>query len=167
MSPLASAKVLPCSEDRSRARSSNSLLDQLEKFDHDAGAALRIGGGPGREGRLRIGDRLLDLGLGGQRDLGLHLAGIGIEDVAETSRCALHLFAADEVADLTHEFSPWVTGFESDAVAPAPCAASWPIVPRFSAAGHGVGRRIEHRDRHFADQSSRKPLRARRTSSSR
>ncbi len=50
-------------------------LDQLEEFEHHAGAALRVGGGPGRKRGLRVGDRRLDLGLGGERDLGLHLAG--------------------------------------------------------------------------------------------
>ena len=82
------------------------VLDQLEKLEHDASAALRVGGGPGREGRLRIGNRLLDLGLGGECHLGLHLAGIGVENIAKASRRALHLFAADEVADLAHGFLP-------------------------------------------------------------
>jgi hypothetical protein len=45
----------------------------------------------------------------GEGDLGLHLAGIGIKDVAEAPRCALYFFAADEMADLTHELSPWTT----------------------------------------------------------
>ncbi len=106
MSPLASAKVLPCSDERSRARSSYSALDQLQELEHDAGAALRIGGGPAGEGGLGIGDGLFDLGFPRQRDLGLHLAGIGIENVAETARRALDLLAADEMADLAHAYSP-------------------------------------------------------------
>ncbi len=77
-------------------------LDQLQKLEHDAGAALRIGGGPGRERGFRIGDGVFDLGFGGERHLGLHLAGIGIEHVAKSPRRALHLLAADEVADITH-----------------------------------------------------------------
>ena len=51
-------------------------LDQLEKLEHHARAALRIGRGPAREGGLRVRDRLFDLGLAGERDLGLHLAGV-------------------------------------------------------------------------------------------
>jgi hypothetical protein len=42
----------------------------------------------------------------GQRDFGLHLAGIGIENVAAATLSPLHLFTADEVADLAHEVSP-------------------------------------------------------------
>ena len=34
-------------------------LDQLEELEHHARAALRIGGGPAREGGLRVRDRLL------------------------------------------------------------------------------------------------------------
>ena len=49
-----------------------------------------------------IDDRVLDLGVLGQRDLGLHLAGIGIEHIAEPPRTALDLLAADEMADLAH-----------------------------------------------------------------
>ena len=89
MSPLASANVLPCSDESSRASSSNSFCDQLEEFEHHARAALRIGGGPGRLRGLGIGDGVLDLGVLGERDLGLHLAGIGIEDVAEAAGCCL------------------------------------------------------------------------------
>src|SRR5580692_3627598 len=84
-------------------------LDQLQELEHDPGAALRIGGGPGRERRLGVGDGLLDLGLVGKRHLGLHLAGIGIEHVALPPRSAVDLLAADEVADVTHGWSPWKT----------------------------------------------------------
>src|ERR1700704_6472011 len=38
----------------------------------------------------------------GERDLRLHLAGVGIEHVAEASRTTLDRLAADEVADLAH-----------------------------------------------------------------
>ena len=86
MSPLASAKVLPCSEDSSSREVVVFLLHQLEELEHHARAALRIGRGPGRLRGLGIGDGLLDLGLAGERDLGLHLAGIGIEHVARVGR---------------------------------------------------------------------------------
>ena len=45
-----------------------------------------------------------------ERDLGLDLAGIGIEHIAGPSGLPLHLFTADEVANLTHESSPWESG---------------------------------------------------------
>ena len=77
-------------------------LQQLEELEHHARAPLRIGRGPGRLRRLGVGDRVLDLGLLGEGDLGLHLAGIGIEHVAGAAGRALHLLAADEVADLAH-----------------------------------------------------------------
>ena len=85
-----------------RASSSNSFCDQIEEFDQHAGAALRIGGGPGRLGGFGNRDGVLDFRVLGQRHLGLHLAGIRIEDVAEAARSSLHLFAADEVSNLTH-----------------------------------------------------------------
>ncbi len=50
----------------------------------------------------RIGNRVLDLGMLGERHFGLHLAGIGIEDVAEPSGGPFDGLAADEMADLTH-----------------------------------------------------------------
>ena len=102
MSPLASAKVLPCSEESSRASVVEFLLHQLQELEHDARAPLRIGRGPGRLRRLGDRDGVLDLGVLGEGDLGLHLAGVGIEHVAEAPGRAFHLLAADEVADLAH-----------------------------------------------------------------
>ena len=78
------------------------LLHQLEKLEHHTGAPLRIGCRPGRLRGLRIGDGMLDLGMLGQRHFGLHLAGVGIEDVAEASGGPFYRLAADEVADLAH-----------------------------------------------------------------
>ena len=52
MSPLESAKVLPCSDGQQPRQIVVLALDQLQELEHDAGAALRIGGGPGRERRL-------------------------------------------------------------------------------------------------------------------
>jgi hypothetical protein len=78
------------------------LLDQLKELEHHAGAALRIGRSPGRLGRLGIGNGVLDFGMLGERDPGLHLAGVGIEDVAETPGDALDSLAADEMANITH-----------------------------------------------------------------
>ena len=81
-------------------------LDQFEELEHHARAPLRIGGGPAGECGLRVGDGLLDLVLAGERDLGLHLAGIGIEHVAGPARGALDLLAADEMTDVAHHVLP-------------------------------------------------------------
>ena len=98
MSPLESAKVLPCSEDSSLARLVVLLLHQLEELEQHARAPLRVGRGPGRLRRLGVGDRVLDLGLAGEGDLGLHLAGVGVEHVAAAAGACRHLLAADEMA---------------------------------------------------------------------
>ena len=44
--------------------------DEIEELHHHAGAALRVGGGPGGLRRLGVLDRLAQLGLRGQRDPG-------------------------------------------------------------------------------------------------
>ena len=98
---------MPCSQESSRARAVDFLLRQFEEFHQHARAPLRIDRRPGRLRRLRHRDRVLDLGMFGEADFGLHLAGIGIENIAEPPRCPLHLLAADEVADLAHGLSPW------------------------------------------------------------
>ena len=102
MSPFESANTLPCSEESSARQAVEVLLHQFEELEHHAGAALRIGRGPGRLRRRGVRDRVLDLGVAGERHLRLHLAGIGIEHVAEAARSALDLLAADEMADLAH-----------------------------------------------------------------
>src|SRR5712671_458848 len=94
MSPLASAKVLPCSRDSSSARLSYSFWTSSRNRNK---TRLR---------RRRVGDRLLDLGFGRQRHLGLDLARIGVENVAGASGAALDLLAADEMADVTHADLP-------------------------------------------------------------
>ena len=77
-------------------------VDEFQELEHDAGTALWIGGGPGRESGLCIGDRFVDVGLVSERDPGLHFAGIGIEDIAEPARGAFYCLAADEMTDLAH-----------------------------------------------------------------
>ena len=59
-------------------------LRQFEELHHHAGAALRIGGAPLDLRRLGVLDRGAHLGLGGQRDLGLDLAGHRLEHVGRT-----------------------------------------------------------------------------------
>ena len=89
---------------RARGRASASLSlsrgDQLEELHQHAGAALRVGGGPGRLRGLGVLDGGAHLGLRGQRHAGGDLAGHRPEDVAELARGALDLLAADEVIKL-------------------------------------------------------------------
>src|SRR6266511_2218512 len=68
--------------------------------------SLRVGRGPGRLRRLGICDSLLHFRFAGEVDLGLHLAGIGVEHVAAAAGCARHAFAADEMADVPHQGLP-------------------------------------------------------------
>ena len=82
------------------------LRDQLEELEHHACAALWIGRRPGGLRGLRVRDDLLDFGLAGERDLGLHLAGVRIEDVAASAGRPLDLFSADEMSDFAHENAP-------------------------------------------------------------
>ena len=79
------------------------LVHEFEKLEHHAGAALRISGGPGWLRGFGVGDRGLDLGFAGERDLGLHVTGIGIEDVAGAPGGSLDRLAADEMANIAHE----------------------------------------------------------------
>ena len=85
MSPRASGNGLAVLGGEQLGEAVVFLLHQVEKLEHHARAPLRIGRSPGRLRGLRIGDGRFDLGLLGERDLGLHLAGIGIEDVAEAA----------------------------------------------------------------------------------
>ncbi len=82
------------------------LLHQFEKLEQHARAALRVGRSPGRLRGRGVGDRVLDLGLAGEGDFGLHLAGIGVEHVAGAAGGARNFLAANEMADLAHVFSP-------------------------------------------------------------
>ncbi len=62
-------------------------VGELEKLHHHPGARLRVLRRPPDLGGLGIGDRLPDFACRGERDLRLHLAGVGIEDVAEAAAC--------------------------------------------------------------------------------
>ena len=81
-------------------------MQQLQELEHDARAPLWVGRAPATLRGFRIGDRRADLGPARERDLGLDLASIRIEHVAEPARGAFHLLAADKMADLTHTLSP-------------------------------------------------------------
>ena len=94
------------------------LLHEFEKLEHHAGAPLGIGRRPARLRRLGIGDGVLDFGVLGESDLGLHLAGVGIENVAEPAGGPFDGFAADEMADLTH-------GSHSSSLLRASGSAAW------------------------------------------
>ena len=74
-------------------------FDQPLELEHDAGAALRVGRGPGRLGGLGGVDRALELGGGAERDLRLHLALVGVEDVAAARAVGRIAVAADEMVD--------------------------------------------------------------------
>ena len=73
---------------------------QLDELHQHAGAALRVGGSPGRLCSLGILDRGRHLDLGCQRRLGADGAVQRLVDVAEAARRALHVLAADEVCEL-------------------------------------------------------------------
>ena len=74
-------------------------LDQFDEFHHHARAALRVGRGPFRLSCVGVLDGGANLGLGGQRHLGLDVAGHRLEYVGRPARSALDLFAADEMSD--------------------------------------------------------------------
>ena len=80
--------------------------DELEEFHQHAGAALRVGGGPGRLRGLGVGDGCGHLGLGCKRNLGAHLAGHRLEHVARAPARSLDRLAADEMSVLDHGGSP-------------------------------------------------------------
>ena len=83
MSPFESAITLPCSRDSSWASSSICASISSLEPEHHARAALRVGRGPCRLRRLGGGDGAVQLGGVPKLDPGLHLAGVGVEDVAE------------------------------------------------------------------------------------
>jgi hypothetical protein len=58
------------------------LFDQLLELEHDPGAALRVGRGPGRLRGLGGINCLLEVGRSAEADIGLNLALVGIEHLA-------------------------------------------------------------------------------------
>ena len=56
-------------------------FDQFLELEHDAGALLRVGRGPGGLGSLGGVDRLLEVGGAPEADLRLDLALVGVEHV--------------------------------------------------------------------------------------
>ena len=79
---------------------------QFQELHQDANPALRIGRRPFRLRRLGVLDRGAQLGLGGQRHLGLDVAGHRLKHVREPARCALDLTATDKMSDCAHAFLP-------------------------------------------------------------
>ncbi len=75
------------------------LVQQLLEREQDAGTAHGGGGGPAGERGGGRGDSLLDLGLGGQRDLPGHFAGGRVIDVGPAA-AALLVLAVDKMLDL-------------------------------------------------------------------
>ena len=74
-------------------------LREFEELHHHARATLRIGVGPLDLGVPGVLDGGANLGLGGQRDLGLDVAGHRLENVGGAARGALDLLATDEMSD--------------------------------------------------------------------
>ena len=103
MSPMLSATILPCSEERSSASGGISFADDLQELHHDPGALLWILGGPGRLGGFRIGDNLRDLGFAGERRPRLHFASVRRVNVREPSGLSLDCLAADKMTDMAHD----------------------------------------------------------------
>ena len=60
-------------------------IGKIEKFHHDARPHLRVLRCPGGLRRLGIEHGLIEFGLRGKRHFRLQLAGIRVEDVAETA----------------------------------------------------------------------------------
>jgi hypothetical protein len=112
------------------------LLHEFQELEHHAGAALRVGRCPGRLRSFRVGDSVLDFGMLGERNLGLHFAGIGIEHVAKPPGSPFDGLAADEMADLTHgsNSSGFLKGLPRDLTA-SMCVCS--DFYSLSHAGHG------------------------------
>ena len=81
-SPLASATTLPCSLASSSASSFILRFDQFLELEHDPGATLRVGRGPGGLGGQRGVDRLLERRGGAEVDLGLDFALRRVPDIA-------------------------------------------------------------------------------------
>ncbi len=86
MSPLESGTVLPCSMRQQLGELVGIGVDQLDELHHDPGAALRVPRGPLLLCLHRRGHRGVDVGGRRQQDLGLHLAGAGIEHVGGAGR---------------------------------------------------------------------------------
>ena len=79
-------------------------LREFEELHHHARPALRIGRGPLRLSSARILDGAAQFRLGGERHLGLDVAGHRLENISKPAGCARNLTAANEMPDLTHAF---------------------------------------------------------------
>ncbi len=108
MSPLLSASTLPCSEE-SRAASS-SIRASTRRLNSNISRARRCGltsaqPSLGAGGGLH---RQVDLGAAGEGDARLHLAGVGVEDLAiAAGRRAVGHPAVDEMAERAQGEAPW------------------------------------------------------------
>jgi hypothetical protein len=81
-------------------------FDQFLELEHDAGAALRVGRGPGGLGGFGGVDCALQLCRGAELHLCLHLALVRVEDVAGAAFGGI-AFAGDEMVDLAqHQTGP-------------------------------------------------------------
>ena len=85
MSPRASGTVLPCSEESSFARLSYSFCTSSRNLNMTRARRWGLVAAQPGCAACGIGDGVLDFGVLGESDLGLHIAGIGIENVAEAA----------------------------------------------------------------------------------
>jgi hypothetical protein len=72
------------------------------ELEHHARATLRVRAAPAGERLRRRLHRRIDVRHRGDSDLGLDLAGVGVENVSRTARGRLDRFAADEAFYRTH-----------------------------------------------------------------
>src|SRR5262245_36244851 len=82
-------------------------VEESHEIQKDAGAHLRVAGGPLRLGCGGIGHGGRDLVARSKGDAGLNLAGVGVVDIAEATAPAGDALAADEMPQfLDHDHSP-------------------------------------------------------------
>src|SRR5262249_28851458 len=80
-------------------------VDKLDELHHHARAALRIRCGPDLLGFNRGRHRGVDVGRRSHRNLRLHLAGAGVEDIGRAAGLSGDALPIDEVRDLRgHQF---------------------------------------------------------------
>jgi hypothetical protein len=79
------------------------FVRELLELEHDARAGERRRVRPAGERGGRDLDRGVELGLGRERHLGLHLAGRRVEDVGRAAALPLDFLAPDKMMDCPHD----------------------------------------------------------------
>jgi hypothetical protein len=101
MSPLASGIGLAMLRRQHGSQLIDLGLDELEKLEEHTCSLLRIGRGPGGLRFGGIGNGSFRIGLGGQRDLGLHFTRIGIKHIGRPARPG-DMLSTYKMSDLAH-----------------------------------------------------------------